>query len=725
MKNKLLLLAFFALMSLKGFSQTTAYEVDELVQCMNEVFDLTVQNQSTLGTQPSSQFSVTYFTSQADAENNVNAIANPQVYIIASQWEQQIYIRVENNNDGTFDTTSFNIAVQEGINVTDFDDVVTCGFYILPPIQWPALYYTAPNMGGNQIPGGTVITTSQTIYIHAVSGTCNAESSFTVTINGDGPVISPLSPIAICDQNGDGFEAFNLEPVVDSIYQIAGVVAVTVHETPSDAEAGANAIPNISNYVSVSIPQVITVYVRVESSGCVSILPLELILYDCPTDNTFSGHVTFDADANGCDGNDPPAPGVWVYYSHNNSYQYAYTDSNGYYEFTNVPDGISYVSVQSWPLTVTASPAGIDLLFPNADPIDQDFCLTIPAPVQDVAVYLYPSTNAVAGFDASYVVVIQNPGTINTSGTVTVEYDATNLTFIPTAGITQSGNTLTINYANLGAFETQYFWFSATVAPPPALNFGDVITFTTTINPVTGDANPDNNVYVFDQTIWNSFDPNDITVREGEFITEDQADDYLHYMVRFQNTGNYQATNIKVEGLLDANLDWSTFEPVGASHNYQAYRDGNNIKFMFNSINLPDSTSNEAGSHGYIMYKIKPKATAAIGDTMSAQVGIYFDFNTAVLTNTATTTIQVLAAQVFDKDTFTIYPNPANGRVNLIVQDIAQATVSVTDVLGKTVLTSVINGTEASLDIAHLTTGMYFITLTAEGKQMMKKLVVK
>ncbi len=196
-------------------------------------------------------------------------------------------------------------------------------------------------------------------------------------------------------------------------------------------------------------------------------------------------------------------------------------------------------------------------------------------------------------------------------------------------------------------------------------------------------------------------------------------------MVRFQNTGNYQATNIKVEGLLDANLDWSTFEPIGASHNYQAYRDGNSIKFMFNSINLPDSTANEAASHGYIMYKIKPKATATIGDTMSAQVGIYFDFNTAVITNTATTTIQVLATQVFDKEIFTVYPNPANGRVNLVVQNAAQATVTVTDVLGKTVLTSGMSDNQASLDISHLTTGMYFITLTANGKQMTKKLVVK
>ncbi|MES2486436.1 MAG: hypothetical protein V4581_10900, partial [Bacteroidota bacterium] len=443
MKNKLLLLAFLALMSFKGFSQTTANQVDEIMQCMNEVFDLTVQNPGTLGTQSPAQFSVTYFTSEADAENNTNAITNPQAYIILNEWEQLIFIRVENNTDGTFDTTSFIISVQEGVFVPDFEDVVTCGSYVLPYIQWPALYYTAPNMGGTQLQSGSVITASQTVYIHAVSGTCNDESSFTVTINGDGPAIVPLNPIVVCDQNGDGVEVFNLEPVVDSIYQIAGVQAVTIHETPADAEADTNAIPNISNYVSVSLPQLITVYVRIESAGCVSILPLQLIIYECPTDNTFSGHVTFDADTNGCDENDPPASGVWVYYIHNNTYQYAYTDANGYYQFTNVPNGVSYVSVESWSSALTAFPVGIDLTFPGADPIDHDFCLTTPDPIQDVAVYLYPSTNAVAGFDAGYVVVIQNPGTINTSGTVTVEYDASNLTFIPTAGITQSGNTLT------------------------------------------------------------------------------------------------------------------------------------------------------------------------------------------------------------------------------------------------------------------------------------------
>jgi len=724
MKNKLLLFAFFVLMSIKGFSQVTAYQVDEISQCMNEVFDLTVQTPYTLGDQSPAQYTVTYFTSEVDAAVNANTIATPMAYIISGGWEQEIYIRVENNATGEFDITSFVISMQEGITVPEFEDVITCGSYILPNIIWPALYYTGPEMTGNQIPSGTVITTSQTIYIYAVSGVCNASSSFTVTITGDGPTIFPPNPLVQCDENGDWTENFNLLPIVEGIAQTPGVTGVTVHQTPSDAQNDTNAIANLESFTNIAALQQV-LYIRVESANCVSVLPLQLIVMECPTENTFSGHVTFDADGNGCGENDPPAAGIWVYYIHNNNYYYAYTDVNGYYEFVNVPDGASYVGIYVWSSTLAASPAGIDLTFPGADPIDHDFCLTVPEPVQDVLVYLFPATNAVAGFDATYVVTIHNAGTTTTGGTVTVQYDASNLTFLPSPGFTQSGNTLTLTYSDLEPFSTQYFYFYANVAAPPALNFGDVINFTATINPLTGDANPDDNVYVLDQVIWNSFDPNDISVREGEFITEEQADDYLHYMIRFQNTGNYQATDIRVEGTLDANLDWDTFEPIGASHNYLTYRDGNNIKFVFNGINLPDSTSNEAGSHGYIMYKVKPKSSVALGDTVSAQAGIYFDFNTAVITNTATTTIQALAAETFDKESFTVYPNPATESVNLMLKDVTDATVTVTNVLGKTVLTQAISGNKASLDIKNLTTGLYFITLSAEGRQMTKKLVVK
>ncbi|SFQ41230.1 DUF7619 domain-containing protein [Flavobacterium akiainvivens] len=724
MKKFLLTLAFAAFCSLGARAQATAYEVDEISQCMYEVFDLAALSPVILGDQNPDEYSVTFFTTEANANANTAAITNPQAYII-NGWQQTIWVRVENNANGDYDVDDFIISMHQGIEVPEFDDVVTCGSFILPFIQWPSLYYTEPNMGGTPLQSGTAITTSQTIYIHAVNGVCNDESSFTVTITGNGPALVPPNPLIACDEDGDGFETFDLATLVEAIESIEGIDGVTVHETFIDAENGTNPVPSLSSYISPVMPQIVTVYIRaVAGSGCITILPLQLIVTECNlTGNSFSGTVKYDGNNDGCDGNDNPAAGVWVSYTHENTTYYAYTDANGYYEFTNVPDGESYVSVEAIP-GFNVSPQSMAVTFPGNDPIDNDFCITAAAPVQDILVYIYPSTFAVPGFETAYVVVLQNLGTTTVSGSITIQYDASNLAYIPSPGFTQSGNMLTVNYTDLSAFETQYFYFSGTLAAPPALNIGDVITFTAVANPLTGDANPDNNTYVLDHQIVNSYDPNDITCREGEFITEEQADGYLHYMVRFQNTGTFPATNVRVEGILDDKLDWDTFEPINASHNYQAYRTEDNIKFMFDTINLPDSTSNEAASHGYVIYKIKPKASVQVGDTMSAQVGIYFDFNTAVITNTYNTTIETMAIDAVVKETFALYPNPANNSVNIKLQDTVNAGVIITDVLDKTVLKSQVNG-EVTLDVSALNSGVYFVTVQAGSTHATQKLVVK
>jgi uncharacterized repeat protein (TIGR01451 family) len=721
MKKILLLLAFLAF-SLNSFAQATAYQVDEIAHCSYEIFDLTVQTPLTLGNQPAAQFTVTYYLSQSDAENGTNAIATPQAFIIGG-YEKNIWIRVENNADGSYDTTSFLITMQLNISVPEFEDVATCSAYTLPYIEWPALYYTGPDMSGNQIANGTVITDSQTIYIHAVSGVCNAESSFTVTITGEGPYIFPPNPLVECTQ--ENYATFNIQPIIDGIDGIGGITGVTIHETFYDAENGANPIANPSAYVNITA-FFQTVYIRAVSDNCITILPLQLIAFDCEeqTGNSFSGRVSFDSNEDGCDYSDEPAAGVWVSLIHDNSIYYAYTDNNGNYMFNNVPDGTSYVNVE--PIAgFNTSPEDMTVVFPGNDPINNDFCVTAAEPVQDIMVYMYPVGFAVPGFEATYVVMVVNPGSVTVSGDITITYDASNLTFIPTAGITQSGNTLTISYSDLSGFQTQYFMFSGTLAAPPALSIGDVITFTAVANPIAGDVYPENNTYILDQQIVNSYDPNDITCKQGDFITEEQAEGYLHYTVRFQNTGTFQATNVRIESMLDANLDWDTFEPITASHDFQAYRNGNNIQFLFEDINLPDNTSNEAASHGYVIYKVKPKATVQVGDSMSAQAGIYFDFNTPVITNTAVTTITTMGTEVYNQQLFSAYPNPATGSVNIKLQDAASASIKITNVLGKTVLTSQMNGTESTLDIAALSSGVYFITLQAGSTQSTQKIIVK
>ncbi|MGQ3087102.1 T9SS type A sorting domain-containing protein, partial [Flavobacterium sp.] len=232
--------------------------------------------------------------------------------------------------------------------------------------------------------------------------------------------------------------------------------------------------------------------------------------------------------------------------------------------------------------------------------------------------------------------------------------------------------------------------------------------------------------YVFDQVSVNSFDPNDINVREGAEITEAQADGYLHYIIRFQNTGNANAQFINVLTTLDNNLDWETFMPISASHEFQANRSGNNVTFNFDDIQLPGEQVNEQESHGFVIYRIKPKTTVEVGDSMSGQASIYFDFNAPIITNTITTTI-VPPAGVNDLSTkgFVMYPNPASSKITLqMTAEANNASVRIIDVLGKTVGQSTFTGTQSDIDISMLNSGVYFVTVNADGKMSTQKLVV-
>lgn len=61
---------------------------------------------------------------------------------------------------------------------------------------------------------------------------------------------------------------------------------------------------------------------------------------------------------------------------------------------------------------------------------------------------------------------------------------------------------------------------------------------------------------------------------------------------------------------------------------------------------------------------------------------------------------------------FTVYPNPANRQLNIVFPTEGEFTCTVTDITGKTVLKQVINSYDnTSLNVEHLTNGLYFITL--------------
>lgn len=716
MRQKLFL-AITLLLFAKGFSQTTAFTPPDIMQCNNEVFDLTVQNMIVLGNQDPLTHTITYHTSMADAEDNANPIANPQEYI--GQQMEEIFVRVTYMMDDSYDVASFNIG-WNGVFVWGYDDQYVCDSFTLPEIEL-GNFYTGPMGTGTMLNAGDVIITTQTIYIYDEMAGCNAEESFTVTVE---PIVIPsITPLIGCDDNDDGIATFDLSSKIPEIMQGAMGWEVTFYETFEDAEAGAtnNMIININSYTNIlATPQ--TIYVRVTSimGNCSEVSSFDLIIDDC-NDNVISGMVSYDALGNNCTAGMVPAAGILVSYVNANDVFYTYTNSDGEYTFMNVPDGVNYVSV-AFSETYTASPMSREVMMPGvAD--GADFCLSIPDPLNDVAVFINPQTIAQPGFMATYAVMIYNFGSFTASGDVTLQFDNTKLMYSDsTPAMTFAGNTLSISYSDLEPFQYQYIYVNFQVMPD-VVNLGDILTYTATITPLTGDDYPENNTFVLNQAAVNSWDPNDIRVHEGETITEEQADGYLHYTIRFENLGTANAVNVRIETELDELLDASTFQPLESSHEYVPMVMGNSVEFMFNDIQLPFTAPD---SQGYITYRIKPMEDIQLGDVIEAQAGIYFDFNDPVMTNVATTTVQNLAG-INDvlADSFVIYPNPASTKITLQMKNIPDADVTVIDVLGKTVLAVKVQGAQQDIDVSSLNSGLYFVKVAAGGKSVTKKLIVK
>ena len=98
---------------------------------------------------------------------------------------QMIYIFAQTNTTPNCTSeTSFTVTVNATPPVDAPSDVTACISYALPPLT-NGSYYTQPNGGGTQLSAGASITTSQTIYVYAQTGTtpnCFAQTSFAVTI---------------------------------------------------------------------------------------------------------------------------------------------------------------------------------------------------------------------------------------------------------------------------------------------------------------------------------------------------------------------------------------------------------------------------------------------------------------------------------------------------------------------------------------------------------------
>jgi uncharacterized repeat protein (TIGR01451 family) len=281
---------------------------------------------------------------------------------------------------------------------------------------------------------------------------------------------------------------------------------------------------------------------------------------------------------------------------------------------------------------------------------------------------------------------------------------------VPTT-TTQALNSLVWNYSNLQPFESRTIDFIVNLNTPmetPPLNGNDIISFTASITPVAGDATSADNQFILPQTVLNSFDPNDKTCLEGDRITPEMIGKYIHYKIRFENTGNFAAQNIVIKDMIDGDkFDVSSLQMTNASHSCMTkISEGNKVEFIFENINLP---FDDANNDGYVVFKIKTKPTVVLNDVLRNQASIYFDYNFPIITNEAQTVVgNALANQQFSSTIFKVYPNPVKTLLNIQSKELPTK-IEIFDANGRLLQSAPINNNQA--DVSSLSSGTYFVKI--------------
>ena len=322
--------------------------------------------------------------------------------------------------------------------------------------------------------------------------------------------------------------------------------------------------------------------------------------------NTLSGTSTYDANLNGCSPLDSAYSYLKIKITDGTTTSYIYTNDEGNYT-TYIDTGTYTLTPQFQnPTYFISSPASTSPNFPNNNfnLKTKDFCITPNGIHHDVEIVLMLMTNAVPGFDATYKLFFTNKGTTTDTGTITLDFMGNKMNFVnsSSAPSTQTMNQLTWAYSNLLPFESRSIVVTMNILPPPTNEIGDTLNFTASM-PLTRDGTVFDNFFIVSQVEAGAFDPNDKTCLEGAFVNNDQIADYLHYLVRFQNTGNYYAQNVVIVDTIDiSKFIASTVQIMETSHLASAKLEKGVLEVYFDNIQLADSFSNEPASHGYVLF---------------------------------------------------------------------------------------------------------------------------
>lgn len=443
---------------------------------------------------------------------------------------------------------------------------------------------------------------------------------------------------------------------------------------------------------------------------------------------TIQGNNKFDGNSNGCDASDGFYRNLKYTITDGTISGSLISNASGNYSIP-VSAGTHTITPQfENPTYFTSSPTSTTVGFPaTVSPFIQDFCIVPNGVHHDLEVVIIPLVPARPGFDATYKIKYKNKGTVSENATLVFDFNDDVLDYVSSTLAPTSAGTglLSWNIGTIIPFQSGEFVVTLNVNSPmetPAVNAGDILSYTATINGLNTDETQLDNTFPLRQIVVNSYDPNDKTCLEGATINPTMIGDYVHYQIRFENTGTFPAQNVVVKDMIDTTkFDISTLQITDTSHScVTRVTNPNKVEFIFENINLP---FDDATNDGYVVFKIKTKPTLAVGSTISNLANIYFDYNFPIVTNTATSTFQALANNTFNFENYvSLSPNPAKDILNINVQDkVNIKSIAIYNMLGQ--LVQIITNPSNSINVSDLKAGNYVIKLYIEKGEISGKFI--
>ncbi|MBA3985456.1 MAG: T9SS type B sorting domain-containing protein, partial [Flavobacteriales bacterium] len=272
------------------------------------IFDLRQDEPLTLGAQDPLEFEFSYHLTLANAEANTAIIPNPDAYPIVGA-TQDIFVRLQDLSGNCFEVTMFTITFAEvtsgpvtpnpyficdqdenGEEIVNLQSLFTT--MILNgqnPLDFNVTYHlnqADSDNGVNALPNPYTVNTSPlTIFVRVENEdqpSCfDTTQNFEIVFDTPPPFNPTPSPLIECDDDNDGFFAFDLTLADEDITLGDPTLTVSYHTTFANAQN--DLFPIIGLYTNDN-PYVDEVWARVNStqSSCFSVVRLELFVRNIP-----------------------------------------------------------------------------------------------------------------------------------------------------------------------------------------------------------------------------------------------------------------------------------------------------------------------------------------------------------------------------------------------------------------------------------------------------------